>query len=258
MKRSDLVDLYTDFLTSSPNVVSAGIVSKVLNDEYSHDSITRMLAQSEIGQKTYWTCIKKTIRQVECDTGLISIDDYICYKSYSTENQLVSYHYDHTSGRTAKGINILSFTYVNQKMSPKVKLPVAYELIRKDKQVKKMIKDKRKGKFVEKTTRKASIGKNELLRNRLQVSTHQNNVRFAYVAFDTWFASSQNMKFIVQDIKKHFVGAIKNNRLITFDIDKEDRQKQWVQVSQAEIEPNRCYKIQLKKVPFPLILIKKV
>ena len=258
MKKLKLMDLYSDFLTSSPNIASALFFSKMLKEEYSHDSITRMLAQPELDQKVYWKSIKKIVRRIEIDDGVISIDDFIEHKPHSSENELVCHHYDHTSGTSVKGINIVSFTYVNRQVEPKIKLPIAFELIRKDKVVTKTVKDKRTKKFVEKTTRQASIGKNELLRNRLKTLTHQNNVRYRYVTFDTWYCSSENMNFIVQDLKKHFVCAIKDNRLISFETDNESKKQQWLSVSKAEIESNRPYKIKLKKVPFALILMKKV
>lgn len=260
MKRPELMDLYTDFLTASPNVASALVLSKLINVSYSHDSITRMLAQKEISQKEYWRSIKKLVRRVEVNDGVISIDDFIEHKPHSTENELISYHYDHTSGKSKKGINIVSFTYVNSEVAPTIKLPIAFELIRKDLVVTKMIKDKVQKKFIPKTSRKASIGKNELLRSRLKVLTHQNHIRFRYVTFDTWYSSAENMKFIVNDLKKHFVCAIKDNRGISFDLaeDKKDSNKEWIAVSKAELEPDRPYKIRLRKVPFDLILIKRV
>lgn len=258
IQRSTLLDLYSDFLTSSPNIASSLVMAKVLQDAYSHDAITRMLAQPELSQKDYWKSIKKVVRRVEHDSGIISVDDFIEHKPHSSENDLVCYHYDHSKGRTVKGINIVSFTYVNTELALRVKLPIAFELIRKDQVVTKMVKDKAKRKFVEKTTRQASIGKNELFRTRLKTLTHQNHVRFGYIVFDTWYSSAQNMSFIVQDLKKQFVCAIKTNRLISFDVDKNEAQKHWVTVEQADIEPNRPYQISLKKVPFSVILVKKV
>lgn len=261
MKRPELMDLYTDFLTSSPQIASALVMAKVLNGVYSHDAITRMLSQPEISQKDYWRSIKKLVRQVEHEEGVISVDDFICHKPHSAENELIAYHYDHTSGSTQRGINIVSFTYVNRIIEPKVKLPVAFEIIRKDREETKTVKDKKTGKFIQKTSRKASIGKNELFRTRLKILTHQNNIKYRYVAFDTWYSSAENMKFIVNDLKKHFVCAIKDNRSITFDLaieDKPKKEQQWLAVSEANIEPNRPYKIRLKNIPFTLILVKKV
>lgn len=259
MKRKKLMDLYSDFLTGSPNVASALVFSKVLNDLFSHDAITRMLAQPELNQKEYWRSIKKVVRQAETDNGVIAVDDFIEHKPHSAENELISYHFDHVSGQAKKGINIISFTYVNRQVEPKIKLPIAFELVRKDTVVTKMVKDKRSGKFKEKTTRQASIGKNELLRSRLKILTHQNNVKYSHVAFDSWYSSAENINFVVQDLQKQVVCALKDNRGISFDLDDmSDKKRQWVAVSKAEIEPNCPIKIRLKKVSFPLILIKRV
>ena len=98
MKYPDLLDLYTDFLATSPNIVSAGLLSDVLNNEHSHDRITRMLAQNALDQKQYWQIVKPTIRKIEKADGVISIDDTISEKPYSTENELISWHFDHTKG----------------------------------------------------------------------------------------------------------------------------------------------------------------
>lgn len=249
MKYSNLVDLYSDFLTSSPNIVSALILSKVLGNSYSHDSITRMLAQKELSQQEYWKISKPTVRRIECDDGVISVDDTIEHKAHSDENELIAWHYDHTSGRSVKGINILTFTYINVDMEPSIKVPVAFELVRKD----LMKKDK-----IGKEVRQASVNKNELLRQRLKVLVHQNHIKFRYVCFDTWYSSAENMRFIVKDLEKDFVCAIKDNRSICFDTSVPKKQQKWIQVAQAEIEPNRIYKIRLKEIPFDLILLKKV
>ena len=98
MKYARLLDLYTDFLTSSPNIVSAELVSAVLNEAYSHDSITRMLGQDELDQQTYWQLIKPSVRQIEKTDGVISIDDTLEEKPHSTENELIAWHFDHTKG----------------------------------------------------------------------------------------------------------------------------------------------------------------
>lgn len=256
MKRPELMDLYTDFLTSSPNIASSLLFSEVLNNQISHDAITRMLAQNELSQKEYWRSIKKTVRRIETEQGVISIDDFIEHKPHSSMNEIIAYHFDHATRKSVRGINIVSFTYVNRQIEPKVKLPIAFEIVRKDKEITKTVKDKKTGKFVEKTSRVASVSKNELLRSRLKVLTHQNNVSYRYVTFDTWYSSAENMQFIVEDLKKHFVAAIKDNRQIC--VLEGDTPQQWLSVSKAEIEPDRAYKIKLKKVPFDLILIKKV
>lgn len=257
MKSAALMDLYTDFLTSSPNVASALLLSEVLEHTHSHDSITRMLAQKELSQKEYWSSIKTVVREVESlEEGVISVDDVITHKPHSAENELISWYYDHTSGQSAKGINIITFTYVNPSIEPKVKLPLAFELVRKDKEVVKTVK--KKGKFIEKKTRQSSISKNELVRKRLHTLTYHNQVAYKYIAFDTWYAATDTLKYIVQKLKKHFVAAIKSNRLVRLSSQETGKKKPWMQVSEADFEPNRVYQVYLKGVPFPLHLVKRV
>jgi hypothetical protein len=256
MKYAPLMDLYTDFLTSSPNVVSATLISEVLNKAYSHDSITRMLSQSVLDQQIYWKCVKKSVRQIEKLGGVISIDDTLEEKPHSEENELISWHFAHTKGYSVKGINIVTFTYVNNDFELTVKLPIAYELVRKDIFQTKIIK--KKDKFETKTVRCASISKNELVRNRLHTLVYDNHVLFTYVAFDTWFSSAENIEYIVKDLKKHVVCAIKSNRNITFDVQKPLKEQKWVKVSDIDIEPNQAYKVRLNNMSFDVLLVKKV
>jgi hypothetical protein len=256
MKYAPLMDLYTDFLTSSPNIVSAGLISDVLNKSYSHDSITRMLSQPILDGKAYWQSIKKSVRQIEKADGVIAIDDTLEEKPYSEENELISWHFDHSQGRSVKAINIVTYTYVNPDFDLTVKLPVAYDLVRKDSFQTKTAK--KKGKFETKTTACASISKNELVRNRLHTLVFDNHVLFKYVAFDTWFSSAENINYIVTDLGKHVVCAIKDNRTVTFDSQKPLKEQKWVKVSDMNIEPNQVYKVRLKKMSFDVLLVKKV
>jgi hypothetical protein len=45
---------------------------------------------------------------------------------------------------------------------------------------------------------------------------------------------------------------------VSFDTDKQPKEQKWVQVSTLDIEPNQAYKVRLKKVPFDVLLVKKV
>ena len=258
MKSPKLMDLYSDYLLTSPDSASAQVMVKVLNDCYSHDSVTRMLAQPELGQKVFWKQIKSVIRQVESEQGVISIDDSLEHKPHSTENELISWHFDHSQGCSVKGINLVTFTYVNELSSgTKVKMSLAWELVRKDKIVEKT--EKKGGKFITCQVRQASVSKIQLSKERLGILVHHNQVKCKYIVFDTWYSSAELMEYIVEDLKKHFVCALKHNRLITFDTSAVSKKsKTWLQVSQADLEPDRTYLVHVKDIPFTLCLIKKV
>ena len=109
MKRRDAFDLYTDFLIASPDKATATGLSAVLNNELKHDYISDFLAQRDLDQKAFWKEIKSFVRQIEGEEAWISIDDVIVDKPHSTENEIISYHFDHTKGKSVKGINIVNF-----------------------------------------------------------------------------------------------------------------------------------------------------
>lgn len=260
MKKGNLLDLYTDFLITSPNVASALVMSELLQKAFSHDSITRMLAQDELSQSAYWKIIKPTLRQAENECGVISVDDTIENKPYSHENELISWHFDHTVGDSVKGINIVTFNYVSEQQSQDeqiiIKLPISFELVRKDLWVEET--KKKEGKFVTRMVRKASISKIELVQNRLKTLVFQNYVKFKYVTFDTWYSDSALISYVVKNLKKHIVCAIKSNRNICFDLHTAAKKRSWISVSEAELEPERAYKVYLKGIDFPITLVKKI
>ena len=53
---------------------------------------------------------KSTVRQIESDDAAIIVDDTIHEKPYSDENELICWHYDHSTGPTVTDINILNMT----------------------------------------------------------------------------------------------------------------------------------------------------
>jgi hypothetical protein len=109
------------------------------------------------------------------EDGIISIDDTIENKPYSDENELISWHFDHTVGKSVKGINIVTFNYSSHYDDLTMKLPVSFELVRKDKLVEKT--EKKEGKFLTRMVRQASVSKIELVRKRLQVLVFQNQIK---------------------------------------------------------------------------------
>ena len=67
------------------------------------------------------------VRAIEDDEGVLIFDDTIEEKPCTDENELISWHFDHSKNRTVKGINLLNCVYHAQDIT----LPVACELIRK-------------------------------------------------------------------------------------------------------------------------------
>ena len=77
MKNPQILDLYSDFLLSSFGLVTSTGLSTLVNNGYSHDKISRFLAQTTFNNEDFWKCVKTLIRKVESEETVLIIDDTI-------------------------------------------------------------------------------------------------------------------------------------------------------------------------------------
>ena len=103
----EILDLYSDYLLSSFGKTTATGLSKLVNGEVSHDQVTRMLSAKRMISKDWWLLVKREVRKIESVDGLMIIDDSIEEKPYTDENDIICWHYDHSKGRSLKGINFI-------------------------------------------------------------------------------------------------------------------------------------------------------
>ena len=168
----ELFELYSDYLLSSFGATTATGLSAMLEGEVSHDRITRFLSSDVYDSKTLWRLIKPMVREIECDDGVLIFDDTIVEKPHTDENEIVSWHFDHTKNRSVKGINLLNCVY----HASDVSLPVSYEIISKPTE----FTDARTGR----KKRRSEVSKNELMRRMLRVCEN-NRLRYRYVLADS-------------------------------------------------------------------------
>ena len=117
----DPLELYSDYLLSSFTHVTATGLSAMTAGEVSHDRITRFLASEEMVSRALWRLVKPLARRVEDDAGddgALIIDDTIEEKPYTDESELVCWHYDHSKGRSVKGINLISARSIKSETPP--------------------------------------------------------------------------------------------------------------------------------------------
>ena len=195
----ELAELYSDYLLSSFGAATATGLSDMLEGEVSHDRITRFLSKDVYDSRTLWQQVKPMVRKMEQPDGALIFDDTIEEKPHTDENEIVSWHFDHSKNRTLKGINILNCVYHAQGMT----LPVAYEIIRKP----MVFKDENTGRL----KRRGEVSKNELMRRMLKVC-QQNRLEYRYVLADSWFSSKENLSFIHQGLGKEFIIALPTGR----------------------------------------------
>jgi len=239
-----MLDIYTDYLICSFGQASATGLARLLDNEISHDSVTRFLSSEPKTSAALWRVVKPLVRAVESDEGVLIIDDSLEEKPSTDENELISWHYDHSTDRTVKGINFLTALY----HASDVSLPIAFDLVTKTEHY---IDPKTK-----KSKRKSSITKNERFRMLLRVAVH-NQVRFKYVLNDVWFASSENMKVIKHQLHKEFVMPLKENRKLALSL-AQKQLGQYVTVTTLEPAAGTTLQMWLEEVDFPLSLTKEV
>ena len=236
--KKELLDFYTDYLITSTSQTTATGLSKLLPDTISHDKITRFLSSEDYTSKQLWKLVKPIIREVSIDEGILVFDDSISEKPYTEENELVCWHYDHTKGRSVKGIGLLTGLYVGK---DDISLPVVYDLIRKDTTT-------AEGK------RKSSKSKNERMLECLSAAIN-NRLAFGWVVTDVWFASSDNM-IAIKGNDKDFIMPLKNNRKVALST-KDKANGRYLPIGSLQLEPGICKEVYLEKIPFPVTIIKE-
>jgi hypothetical protein len=247
------LDLYTDYLLSSTGQTSATGLSRLVDGALSHDVITRFLGRNGFSSKSLWLNVKSLVRAHESADACMVFDDTIVEKEYTDENDLVCWHYDHSKGRSVKGVNLLTAFYVSQKdeKTDPLRVPVAYELIEKP-VVMCDVKTK-------KEQRKSAKTKNEMMRDMISIAIC-NQMIFKYVLADSWFASVENMAFINAK-SKFFIFDMKVNRLailVSDSAEKPSKKSQWTSINELNIPDNTPVQVWLKDLDFPVLLVKQV
>src|SRR5215210_5660819 len=242
---TDLLELYSDYLLSTFGYTTATGLSKMTNGVVSHDKITRFLAGKELNSSKLWCLVKPLVREVEDEaSGVLIIDDTIEEKPYTDESELVCWHYDHSKARNVKGINLLSTLYQAGDLS----VPVAFELVEKS----EWVFNKKKSRW----QRKSPLTKNEHYRQMLRACA-KNRIGFRYVLNDVWYASSENMIHVKQDLEKEFIMPIKTNRKVALSLERKKR-GEYERVASVELEPGTVVEVYVEQVEFPLLLVKQV
>lgn len=240
----NFVDLYTDYLISSTSLTTATGLSRLLEGNISHDRIARSLAKGDYGSKYLWQAVKPMVEEIcsSDDLVILSFDDSIEEKLYTDESELVCWHYDHTVGRSVRGVQFLTALMNTKGMS----LPCAVEFVRKD----EWEEDKKTGK----RKRKSSKTKNELYREML---LHCNrNMHIDYVVNDSWYSSVENMGLVKKEMNTDFVMALKGNRKVSLS-QADKNEKKYVGIGSLG-EEQQPLEVWLEELGFPLLLIKQV
>lgn len=243
-----LRDLYTDYLISSFGQTTATGLARLLDDEVSHDKITRLLGSKKQTAADLWRAVKPLVRQVERDDAVLVIDDTIEEKPYTDENEIVCWHFDHAKGRTVKGIGLITALYCTGHQGQPLSLPVSFDLVEKT----ETYLDEKTGRL----KRRSATTKNERVRQMLKACTI-NKLPFRYVVADLWYASAENMRYVKLDLRREFIFPLKSNRKVALS-EKDKQAGRFQAVASLDLEPNHLCEAHLEGVPFALRLMRQV
>ena len=240
---SQLMDLYSDYLIVSFGQTSATGMARLM-PELSHDQVTRFLAGKQFDNKDLWKIVKPQVRQVQEEDAVLIFDDTVEEKPYSDESELICWHWDHTIGRSVKGINLLSALYYSKGVS----LPVSLHFIQKT----EWVTDEKTGK--EKWA--SPITKNEVMRQMI-TSVISRQIPFHYVLADSWFSSEENMEFIKLKSKKDFIIPLKDNRNIYSEATSKNK-RDVIKIADLEFDTERMKDVWLDGVSFPVHINRQI
>jgi hypothetical protein len=238
--RGKLLDLYAKLLLANLGNINATVLSQALDGEVSHDAISRYLRESIYTSRDLWKFIKPLIKKIETLDGVIALDDFISNRPYMSENSVVNMHYDHAKNRMVRGIGILDATY----KSHLGVCPLDFRIITKCEEE----FHHEKQRFI----RFQDQDKNTIFREIL-LSIQANNIKYKFVVADKWYASAENMKFIRNDLHKHFVMPLKSNRNVKL---MDDPSSDYVAISEIPLEPMKLYRARLKKLAMQVWVMK--
>ena len=238
----DYEELYTDYLISGNGKATATGLSDMMEGLVSHDQITRFLSKSEFDSKTLWQKVKSTVRKIESEEGCLIFDDTVEEKKWTKENDIMCWHFDHTKGKSVRGINMLNALYYNNGVS----VPLSFEII-----VKYQYSDIK----TKEVKRKAIKTKNELMRSMIYTAVKK-RVKFKYVLMDTWFGAKENFEFITKH-HKEFISAIKSNRLIALSLE-DKKQGRFIRVDTLELSDKQSIRGYLKGYDKEILLVRRI
>ena len=242
-----LEEIYINFTISSFGKIEMTKLSQLTGN--SHDVFTKnLLLNSSIeDDKKLWERVKPLLRDYENErSGCIIVDDMLINKQWTSVNDIVCWHYDHVSQRMQKGILMLNFHYTDDSG---ISIPLGYELISKTEEV--------WSNEYQKYIKKSLFTKNEIMQDKLTILHHHNRLKYKYILFDKWFASTKNMVFIEEELGKKFVCPIKSNRKIALS-EKERNKGKYVSISGIDIEGGSSRLVYIRGFEKPLKLIKQV
>ncbi len=181
---------YINFLLASVDVFSCMEAARCYIDEDnrpSHDAFTRLLRRQPPDTEALWNEVRGFIQPQK---GFLIIDDTLLDKPYAKNMDLVYHQWSGKHHRVVSGINIITLLWTDGTAI----IPVDFRIYDKDNDLKT---------------------KNDHFKDMLEKAKARGFFP-EFVIFDSWYASTDNLKTI-RKYNWHWLTRLKKNRLVNPD-----------------------------------------
>ncbi len=181
---------YINFLIATPRHVSALEAARVQPEQANppaHDAFTRLLHRLEPDSATLW---RDAQTQVCLMQGLLVLDDTTLDKPYAKQMELVTRHWSGKHHAVVRGINLLTLLWTDGDRH----VPCDYRVFHKSKD---------------------GLSKHDHFQALLSEAKTR-GFQPMYVAFDGWYASLANLKYL-RSLGWHWLTRLKANRQVNPD-----------------------------------------
>ncbi len=221
-KQKCSLTLYSNFLIANHNRYSGCELARVAPmKNLHHDAVSRWLSSSAFTPPELWNQVKSIVQP---DRGYLIGDDTLLDKRYSHQNELAKRQYSGDAHGLVNGISLVNLLWAGDEAEI---IPVDYRIYQKENDAKT---------------------KNVHFRDMLN-RAETRGFSPLYVLFDTWYASTKNLKHI-RNKQWHFICSLASNRLV------HERQGAYIPIADLGLTDKQVRKVWLKE--FGTVLVCKV
>lgn len=220
---------YIEYLLNTPINYTCSNLSEHL-ENVSHDSVTDFLQNSKFAPKELWELVKNRID--DSAEAFLLVDDSVQNKQYSHSIETVKLQYSGNVHGLVKGIGLVNLVHTNGAMGDFY--PINYRVYNPDSDGKT---------------------KNDHFQEMFKQAIEHQEIKARNIAFDSWYASVENLKMINAS-GWTFYTNLKSNRRVS--ITKEVGYQHLEELDWTPEERISGKLVRIKEVPFWLKLFKLV
>jgi hypothetical protein len=220
---------YVEYLICTVGNFTGTNLAEHLEDA-SHDTISDYLRSERLTARGVWELVGGLIE--DSPEGFLIVDDSVQDKRYSRFIELVKCQYSGAEHGLVRGIDIVNL--VHSAGAEQDFYPIDYRIYAPEQDGKT---------------------KNDHFADMVRNAVYAKHIQAKRIAFDTWYASADNLK-LVHRLGLVFFTTLKSNRMVSVS-----KEEGWVHLDDIQWTPERLHDglmVKLKEVPFKVRLFKLV